>query len=248
MAAMSTPAGHAMGLEFQPIQEGVGQQARLARPQDFVGQAAQVFDERQRQHARPRPELADGERRHALVGIEERLEAWQVDPAVAVADQLDRHRIDAGPPEVFPRGQRRQVPVVRPRQVPPHIHDLRREQMKIVEQPLGGGGDVPAGAHVRRQGVMSARQDPRIVVEAGKDAARARARIDSEPRGERKRAIVKAIGAQDVVAKGTFVCWWRPAALSPFVKRTATLRCSCHRIAAGAGTGKMCRWLSRLRT
>ena len=87
----------------------VGDQARAARAQDLVGEPPQVLDERQRQHARPRPQLADRQRRDALVAVQEQLELLPLEPAVAVAHQLDRHRVDPGAPEVLARGERRQL-------------------------------------------------------------------------------------------------------------------------------------------
>ena len=86
----------------------VGGAARGARGQQFLGQAAQVLDERQLQHARPRPQLADRQRRDALVAVQELDQLLAIQPAVAVADQLDRDRVDAGLPGVLARGQRRQ--------------------------------------------------------------------------------------------------------------------------------------------
>ena len=69
--------------------------ARRARVEDLVGQPAQVLDERELQHARPRPQLADRERRDALKAVEEERELRHIEAAVAVADQLDGNRVDA---------------------------------------------------------------------------------------------------------------------------------------------------------
>ena len=56
----------------------------------------QVLDERQLQHARPRPQLADRQRRDALEAVEEAASScWTIEAAVAVPDQLDGHRVDA---------------------------------------------------------------------------------------------------------------------------------------------------------
>ena len=86
----------------------VGRQARRARGQELVGQPAQVLDERQLQHARPRPQLADRQRRDALVAVEELDELLAIEPAVAVPDQLDGHGVDARVAGVLARGERRQ--------------------------------------------------------------------------------------------------------------------------------------------
>ena len=86
----------------------VGGAAGGARRQQLLGQAAQVFDERQLQHARPRPELADRQRRDALVAVQELDQLLAIEPAVAVANQLDRDRVDARLTGVLARGERRQ--------------------------------------------------------------------------------------------------------------------------------------------
>ena len=51
---------------------GVGGAARASRASSIsLGEPAQVLDERQLQHARPGPQLADGQRRHRLVAVHE---------------------------------------------------------------------------------------------------------------------------------------------------------------------------------
>ena len=115
---------------------GVGGAARAACRHDFVGQAAQVFDQRQLQHARPRPQLADRERRDALIAVEELRQLLPVEPAVAVAQQLDRDRVDARVAGLLARRQRRQLAVVAPRQVLADVDDLRRDQVEVVEEPF----------------------------------------------------------------------------------------------------------------
>ena len=137
------------GVEAQHVR--VGGAARGAADQDFVGQPAQVLDQRELQHARPRPQLADGERRHALIAVQEVRELRQVEPAVAVAQQLDGDRIDARLAGVIAGDQRRQLAVVAPRQVLADLDNLRRDQVEVVEEPLGGGRDEGAVSHVFRE-------------------------------------------------------------------------------------------------
>ncbi len=74
----------------------VGGAACLARLDGFLRQAAQVLDERQLEHARPGPQLADRERCDRLVAVQEAEQLLAVEAAVAVADQLDGHGVDAG--------------------------------------------------------------------------------------------------------------------------------------------------------
>ncbi len=108
MKAGSVPAGSApsAALVVRPRDVAVGGPARRARRQQFLGQPAQVLDERQLQHARPRPQLADRQRRDALVAVQELDQLLAIEPAVAVADQLDGDRVDARVTGVLARGER----------------------------------------------------------------------------------------------------------------------------------------------
>ena len=86
----------------------VGGAARGSCREQLFGQAAQVLDERQLQHARPCPQLADRQRRDALVAVQKLDELLATQAAVAVADQLDRDGVDARLTGVLTRGERRQ--------------------------------------------------------------------------------------------------------------------------------------------
>ena len=57
--------------------------------------AAQVFDQRQPQHDRDRPQLAQVQRRHALVRGQETAQAVEVDASVAVRNRFQRNVVDA---------------------------------------------------------------------------------------------------------------------------------------------------------
>ena len=121
---------------LDPRHVRVGGQARAARLQRLGGQTSEVFDERQLQHAGPRPELADRQRRDALVAVDEHRELLTVDPAVAVAHQLDGHRVDPRVARLLARCERGQLPVVGAGQMLVDVPDLRRDQVEVVEQPF----------------------------------------------------------------------------------------------------------------
>ncbi len=80
---------------------GVGGSPCRAALQDLFGQAAQVLDEGQLEHAGPGPQLADGEGGHGLEGVHEAHELGPVQAAVAVADDLHRHRVHARRPRLL---------------------------------------------------------------------------------------------------------------------------------------------------
>ena len=72
---------------------------------DAGGDAAQVLDQRQPQHDRDRPQLAEQQRLHALVGRHEAAQDAAADAAVAVRDQLaapGRRRAAARPRRCSP--------------------------------------------------------------------------------------------------------------------------------------------------
>ena len=65
-------------------------------------------------------------------------ELLAIEPAVAVADQLDRHRVDARVAGVLARRERRQLRGSSvPRQMLADVADLGGDQVEVVEQPFG---------------------------------------------------------------------------------------------------------------
>jgi hypothetical protein len=60
-----------------------------------------------------------------LIAVQEQRQLWQVEPAVAVTQQLDGDRIDARITGALPSRQRRQLAVVAARQVAADFDDLR---------------------------------------------------------------------------------------------------------------------------
>jgi hypothetical protein len=125
-----------------------------------------------------------------------------------VAHELDGHGVNARLPFVLARGQSRQLAVVRARQVPLDVLDLRRDEMEVVEQPFGGGRDESSVPDVRRERPIRLAEDPRVVQEAREDIARVtpRARVDGQEAGERQRALFEPFDAQQFIAKGLL---WR---------------------------------------
>ena len=193
----------------------VGEEARAAGFERLGGETPEVFDERQLQHAGPRPELADRQRSDALVAVDERRELLAVDPAVTVADQLHGHGVDARIAGVLARGERRQLPVVGAGQVLADVPDFGRHEVEVVEQPLGGGRDRLSRADVVGQRAIRVAQHARVVGEPGKDVAgtAARARIEREARRERQRPLVEPLAAEQFVAERLLLR--RPAPEAP---------------------------------
>ena len=120
---------------------------------------------------RPRPELADRQRRDRLERRDEPLQALRIEAAGAAADQLERHRVDARQAGELVGRDPRQSRKNAGRQVVVDVAERRDDDVEVVEQPLGGG---------RRR--LSAF---RVVGERGIDALAASARAGAAASGAR---------------------------------------------------------------
>ncbi len=104
--------------------------------------AAEVVDQRQAQHDRDRPELAQLQRLDGLVRADEGAQATRVDAAVAVGYELERDVVDD---RVAGRGAAKQageLPTVGLGQVAPGRPYLLLDEIEIVAQPLRGWSDT----------------------------------------------------------------------------------------------------------
>ena len=116
-----------------------------AARRDTQRHAAQVLDQRQAQHDRDRPELAEVQGRDALVRGQEAAQALEVDAPVAMRDRLERDVVDAGEAGRRSVREARQFPAVVLRQVALRGADLLLDQVEVVEQPLAGRRHAAAG-------------------------------------------------------------------------------------------------------
>ena len=67
-----------------------------------------------------------------------RTSCWPVEAAVAVADELDRHRVDARVAGQLAQGELGQLAVVAAGQVLADVADLGGDQVEVVEDPFRG--------------------------------------------------------------------------------------------------------------
>ena len=141
----------------------------LAALENLVGESPQVFDEGDLEHDRPGPELADRKRGDPLVTVQERRELVRIEPAVAMPEQLDGHRVDTRAAGMILRGQRRQLAIERARQVQSNVADFRADQVVVVEHPFGRRRDELAVADVIGERPIRATQDVCVVTKARKD-------------------------------------------------------------------------------
>ena len=172
--------------------------------------AAQVLDQRQPQHDRDRPQLAELQRLHRLVGGDEAAQACRGSrrPSPCAIGFAARGRRRAAVRRSAPLRQPRQLAAVARRQVALRGADLLLDQVEVVEQPFGRRRDAGAGASVpcaaaRRRRRARARWRP-----GGPAGGRRRAARASSCAGGQRLAVplhlvgAEQLGAQRLVAIG----------------------------------------------
>ena len=141
-----------------------------------------------------------------MVAIEKLRKLLPFEPAVAVPNELDGDRVDAGVTGLLARGKSRQFAIVRGREISADIRDFGGDQMEVVEQPLRRSRNKLSGPHVVRQSAIGGSQDANVVLESRKNVPRAPSRIgiDREAGGERQRSLFEPFDAQELVAQRLF--------------------------------------------
>ena len=140
---------------------------------DADGDAPQVLDQRQAEHDRDRPQLAQRERSDGLVGGHEAAESRHVHAPVDVRDQLEHDVITARVSRRWPVQEPGQLPAVRLGQVPPGRSNLLLDQIEIVEEPLAGRSDPSFCHDGRRDELVRLHQNGLVFVEPRQEPVRA---------------------------------------------------------------------------
>ena len=114
------------------------------------------------QHRRNRPELAQRQRRHALILGDHERDARLVEAPVGVRDQLDDDVVDPRISRARPvAGELRQFLIVSRRERRPNLGNLLQHDEEVVEEPGAGRPDIGAGG--RGFGERVARRDERAL-------------------------------------------------------------------------------------
>ena len=160
---MRTPdarsAGHSTDAEAVSSRAGepVGVHALDAARGQCVRSGAQMFDQRDLQRAWPGPELADCEGRNRLERCNEALQPLGVKTTRAATDQLARQRENARLTRELIARDGREFSEKRRWQILVNIARRRRDDVKVVEQPLRRGrGGLAAPGVVGQLGVDDA--------------------------------------------------------------------------------------------
>ena len=193
--------------------DGVGGRSRTAGLEDLFRKPPEILDEGQPQDAGPGPEFTDGERGHRLIAVHEAQQLRSVQSAVTVPDEFQRHRVDAGVAGALPRGQSGQLVIVRAREILPNAEDLGRDEMEMIEKPLGCRRNEPSLMDIVCQRAVRRAEHLDVVVETREDASCAPGRgNDCKPGRQRLRPRLQQLDAQQLIAKRFFER--RPAALA----------------------------------
>ncbi|MGH8542200.1 MAG: hypothetical protein ACREX3_00835 [Gammaproteobacteria bacterium] len=187
----------------------VGPAARVPALERFIRQPPQVLDQGELQHGGPRPQLADGERRHSLVRGHEAHQLRAVEAAVGMPDQLQSHGVDprdAGHPA---RGEFGELAVVLLRQVVPRAPDLRLDEVEVIEEPFRNGRDELAAVHVIGQDAIRLAQHAGVVFQAREEGADLAAGIpcQREAGGEGFGPVLEPLDAEELGAEWLLGLW-----------------------------------------
>ncbi len=195
----------ARGPGFHIAEEHPGRNPRSAIGEGLVDEAANTIDERRLEHRRPRPELADGEGGNGLVGGDEPRQPIELEPPIAVLDEVERDGLDARDPGVLARGELRQLHIISARKIVENPDDLGFEQMKVVEEPLGRRHHRIAPAYVFGQRVIGGAESARVVGEAEEELGPVAAgrRGKGESTGQRSRSRFEAVDSEEGAAGRT---------------------------------------------
>ena len=124
---------------LQRVNQPIGVEPMGAAGREDVPPGSQMLDERQLQRGRPRPQLAHGQGSDRLECRDEAMHPLCIEPARAQSDQLERHRVDPGQSRKLVRRDPRKPTEESDGQVVTDVAKGGEHEVKVVEQPLGGG-------------------------------------------------------------------------------------------------------------
>ena len=138
-------AGVGFKLVLQAVHPLAGEVPVLACDGQAADHPLQIFNQAEPQHHGNGPEFAQLQGGGGLIGGDEGAQRLRLDLRVDMRDQLQDDVVHARQPGGRPGGKPGQFPAVSARQMPPGEMDLFLQQVEIIEQPFGGGGDAAGG-------------------------------------------------------------------------------------------------------
>ena len=205
------------------LNHAVGPVVRLHARESVAGgarrDAAEVVDQRQAQHDRDRPKLAQLQRPDGLVGGDESAQAPRVDAAVAVGDELQRDRVNdgvAGRAAAKQLGKFLTVPLG---QVAPGRPYLLLDKVEVVAQPLGGRSKTNLVFPLIRDQAVGIEEDTLVLIELREQKIRPPLLLDDVPRRELLRVLLELLEAEQLGAKRLIIA--APCGLDPVAAEAA---------------------------
>ena len=160
--------------------------------------APEILDQRQAQHDRDRPQLAQLEGGDRLVGGDETAEAFRIDPSVAVRDRFERDVVHARKPGRWAVRQARQLPAVPLGQVSLGRADLLFDQIEIIEQPFAGRRDPAVRLDRLCQQIADSDQDVFILSQPAQQLVRSAVRAQLVQASQGLAVLLHLIGAEEL--------------------------------------------------
>ena len=183
----------------QIVGEIVGGLAIGAAGDDLLGESTEVLDQQDAQADGDRPQLADRQRLHLLVGAHHSTQAVGIEPAVGVGDvrpgQTEHPRV-AGQVAGIQLGQL--VVVVR-RQVVTDLAELLVDDREVVDKPFGGRRDRAFVLDRPRQRSIGLDEDPSVLGDSRPDGPSAMLLLgDRLRRGQRVCVLLQPLAAEEL--------------------------------------------------
>ena len=183
------------------VREGVGLQARGPPAHDPLRHASEVLHEDDPQGDGDGPQLADGERLHALVGRDESTERLGVEPAIGVRDERPRQSVDAGIARQGAVGQLGQLAIEPGREIVADLPQLLVDDVEVVDEPFGRRNDRPLLADGVGDHAIRLAQDAAVVLDARQQAAVLGSPRDDGLRGRQALGVLlEALDAEELGA------------------------------------------------
>ncbi len=174
-------------------------------PDHPLGQPPEVLEDDQAEHGGQGPELADGQRADLLEGPDEPGDPRLVELAIAVGDQRQRHREDAGIADERRRDQLGQQLVIAGRQVATHFAERVGDDVEVVHEPFGIDAGQAAAVPQGDELGMDLDEDPLVLDEAVEErAVGASGRRQDTGRRQPGRVTLQTLQAQALGPNGAF--------------------------------------------
>ena len=157
--------GRSAALAQQTVGDDVGRLPLCAARGDLLCETSKILDQDDPKCDRHRPEFADGERLHLLVGSDEANQHLGVETAVGMGDEGPGDAEHAGIALKRPDRELRQLAIVSGRQVRMNLMDLLLDEMIVVDQPFRRGRDRATVVDRLDRGTIGVEQNGAVFAE-----------------------------------------------------------------------------------